>query len=65
MNTGAFFGELALITDDVRNATIEVTEETELQVFLKDDFLTLLQQSAHGTEMKEEIRRRIIENGSR
>lgn len=65
MNAGAFFGELALITDDVRNATIEVTEETELQVFLKDDFLTLLQQSAHGTEMKEEIRRRIIENGSR
>lgn len=65
LNAGGFFGELALITDDVRNATIQVTEETELQVFLKDDFLTLLQQSTHGTEMKEEIRRRIIENGSR
>ena len=43
-------------------ATVEVVEPTELQVFLKDDFLTLLQQSAHSEEMKEEIRRRIIQN---
>jgi hypothetical protein len=42
-----------------------VTEDAELQVFLKDDFLTLLQQSAHSEEMKEEIRRRIIENGKK
>jgi len=59
---GGFFGEMALITDEARNATIQVLEDTELQVFLKDDFLTLLQQSSHGPEMKEEIRRRIIEN---
>lgn len=65
LTQGWFFGELALITDEERNATIEVLEDTELQVFLKDDFLTLLQQSAHGVEMKEEIRRRIIENGKR
>ena len=63
LSAGGFFGELALITDDVRNATIEVVENTELQVFLKDDFLTLLQQSSHSIEMKEEIRRRIVENG--
>lgn len=65
LTAGGFFGELALITDDTRNATIEVLEDTELQVFLKDDFLTLLQQSTHGNEMKEEIRRRIVENGKR
>lgn len=63
LTAGWFFGELALITDERRNATIEVTEDAELQVFLKDDFLTLLQQSSHGPEMREEIRRRIIENG--
>lgn len=63
LGAGEFFGEIALITDESRTATVEVIEEAELQVFLKDDFLTLLQQSAHSEEMKEEIRRRIIENG--
>ena len=59
---GSFFWEIALITDEPRTATVEILEDAELQVFLKDDFLTLLQQSAHSEEMKEEIRRRIIEN---
>lgn len=62
LSAGWFFGEIALITDEARTATVEIIEDAELQVFLKDDFLTLLQQSAHGSEMKEEIRRRIIEN---
>ncbi len=65
LGTGGFFGEIALITDEARNATVEAMEDTELQVFLKDDFLTLLQQSAHSTEMKDEIKRRIVENGKR
>ncbi len=65
LKAGGFFGEIALITDEPRNATVEVTENSELQVFLKDDFLTLLQQSSHGAEMKQEIRRRIIENGKK
>lgn len=59
---GGFFGEIALITDDVRSATIEATEDTELQVFLKEDFLTLMMQSSHGNDFKAEIRRRILEN---
>jgi len=62
---GAFFWEMALITDAPRNATVEAMEDTVLQVFLKDDFMTLIQQSTHGQEMKREIRRRIIENGRR
>lgn len=59
---GGFFGEMALITDDLRSATIETTEDTELQVFLKEDFLTLIMQSEHGADFKAEIRRRITEN---
>ncbi len=54
-----FFGEIALITDEPRTATIEVLEDTELQVFLKEDFLTLIMQSPHSEEMKTEVRRRI------
>ncbi len=65
LKEGDFFGEMALITDEPRNASVEIFEDAELQVFLKDDFLTLLQQSSHGSEMKEEIRRRIIENGKK
>ncbi len=59
--TGSFFGEIALITDEPRTATVEVIEDAELQVFLKDDFLTLIKQSTHGREMQEEIMRRIRE----
>lgn len=59
---GGFFWEIALITDEPRTATIEVLEDTELQVFLKEDFLTLIMQSPHSEEMKAEVRRRIMEN---
>lgn len=59
---GGFFGEMALITDDRRSATVEIIEDAELQVFLKEDFLTLIMQSPHANELKSEIRRRITEN---
>ena len=59
---GGFFGEMALITDDLRTATIEVVEDAELQVFLKEDFLMLLMKSEHGEQLNTEIRRRITEN---
>lgn len=59
---GGFFGEMALITDEKRSATVEIIEDAELQVFLKEDFLTLIMQSEHSAELKSEIRRRITEN---
>ncbi len=59
--TGSFFWEIALITDEPRTATVEILEDAELQVFLKDDFLTLVKQSAHGKQIREEIMRRIKE----
>ena len=61
LGPGSFFWEIALITDEPRTATIEVIEDTELQVFLKDDFLTLLKRWAHSEEMRTEMLRRIME----
>ena len=59
LGPGSFFGEMALITDEPRTATVEVIDDAELQVFLKEDFLILLNKSAHSKEIKEEVMRRI------
>jgi CRP/FNR family transcriptional regulator, cyclic AMP receptor protein len=61
LGPGSFFGEMALITDEPRTATVEVIDDAELQVFLKEDFLVLLNKSSHTKEIKEEIMRRIKE----
>lgn len=52
---------MALITDEPRTATVEVVDDVELQVFLKEDFLILLDKSAHSKEIKQEVLRRIKE----
>jgi CRP-like cAMP-binding protein len=52
---------MALITDEPRTATVEVIDDAELQVFLKEDFLILLDKSAHSKEIKAEVMRRIKE----
>lgn len=59
LGPGSFFGEMALITDEPRTATVEVIDDVELQVFLKEDFLILLDKSAHAQEIKQEVMRRI------
>ncbi len=61
LGPGAFFGEIALITDESRTATIEAIDDVQLQVFLKDDFLVLLNRSQHSKEIKWEILRRMKE----
>jgi CRP-like cAMP-binding protein len=61
LGPGSFFGEIALITDEPRTATIETIDDVEIQVFMKDDFLMLINRSEHSVQMKEEIRRRILE----
>jgi CRP/FNR family transcriptional regulator, cyclic AMP receptor protein len=65
LSEGSFFGETALIMDEPRTATVEVVDDTELQVFLKDEFLILLNRSEHSREFKEEIIRRMRENVQR
>ena len=65
LGPGAFFGEIALITDEVRTATVEAIDDVELQVFLKEDFLVLLKRSAHHEKLKAEILRRMKERVSK
>lgn len=49
LGVGSFFGEITLITDEPRTATVETIEDTEIQVFLKDDFLTLFKHGKHSS----------------
>lgn len=64
LGPGAFFWEIALITDELRTATVEAIDDIELQVFLKADFLVLLQRSAHHEKLKAEILKRMKERVS-
>ncbi len=43
LDTGSFFGEMALIDDRPRTATVIAMEETVLKVFHRDNFLSLMQ----------------------
>lgn len=45
LNLGGFFGELALIKDAPRAATVQALEDTECFVIVKKGFLKLLEQS--------------------
>lgn len=38
LDYGDFFGEMALVSDEPRNATVKTASETELLVLKKDDF---------------------------
>ena len=43
LSSGAFFGEMALVSDEPRNATIKAVDETEALVLKKEDFRELLE----------------------
>jgi CRP-like cAMP-binding protein len=43
LSDGAFFGEMALVSEEPRNATIKAVDETEALVLKKEDFRELLE----------------------
>lgn len=55
----AFFGEMALVSEEPRNATIKAVTEVEVLVLKKDDFRELLEtKPAIATEVSYEVVKR-------
>ena len=44
ISTGGFFGEMALVSDQPRNASAKTLSDSEVFILSKDDFKNLLQQ---------------------
>jgi putative ABC transport system ATP-binding protein len=49
LETGNFFGERALLTDEPRNATVRALEDTDLYTLSKENFLAALHSSPNFT----------------
>lgn len=62
LGSASLFGEIALITNEPRTATVRATMPTEVVVFRKDDFLLLLQKSPKREEIRHDIMTRIRTN---
>jgi putative ABC transport system ATP-binding protein len=58
LEQGDYFGEMALLTDAPRNATVRALEHTVLYALGKDDFLAVLEASA---TFEEELRKALFE----
>ena len=62
LEAGTFFGEIALISKDPRNATVVCDEPTELFVLVSGDFRFILEENPHtAAEMKRIAERRKFE----
>ncbi len=57
INTGGFFGEMALVTEVPRNASAKTTVESEIFILSKDDFKRLLDTN---TALAEQISATVI-----
>lgn len=62
LKAGDLFGEIALITDEPRTATVRAKEPTEVLAINRDEFLLLANRSDKQDEIRKEIMRRIREN---
>lgn len=63
LGTDRFFGEMALVSDGPRNATIKVKTDAELLVLTKDDFHHLLQTNPTiATMVSYEVVKRVNQN---
>jgi len=62
LEAGDLFGELALITNEPRTATVQVSKNAELLAFGKDEFLMLYKKSDLYEAIKFKILGRVKEN---
>lgn len=62
LTAGALFGEIALITNEPRTATVRVKEPSEILVLNRDEFMLLIKNSDKQQEIRKEIMRRIQAN---
>ncbi|MCP5095796.1 MAG: mechanosensitive ion channel [Chloroflexi bacterium] len=72
LTTGDFFGEMSLLTGEVRSASVKAKEETEVIIIQKDDFANVLTRDPSILERfvdaldnrREEIQRRLKEENA-
>lgn len=62
LHTGDVFGEMALIADEPRSATIIASTPTEVLVFNKEEFLMLCKKSGVYDDVKFKILKRVKDN---
>jgi CRP-like cAMP-binding protein len=62
LGAGSLFGEIALITEEARTATVRAKEPTEVLALNRDEFLLLAKRSDKQNEIRAEIMRRIRAN---
>jgi CRP/FNR family transcriptional regulator, cyclic AMP receptor protein len=65
LGVGDLFGEIALITNDARTATIVAKSKVQALSLHRDDFLMLAKKSGRFPQIQQEIFRRIQENFKR
>ncbi len=62
LHSGDIFGEMALIADEARSATIIANSDTEVLIFNKDEFLMLCKKSGIYDDVKWKILKRVRDN---
>ena len=63
MGEGDFFGEMALMSDAPRSATVETVEDCEIFVLKKEDFFDLVSNNPDmAYHLSDECLRRMKEN---
>ncbi len=65
LGVGDLFGEIALITNDPRSATVRALTKVQALSLHRDDFLMLAKKSGKFPEIQKEIFRRIQANFTR
>lgn len=62
---GQVFGEISLVMNEPRTATVHAAEQSEIMVMRKDEFLTLWKKSPYYPDLQQTLMARIRENHDR